>query len=249
MTDKIYETDEILSQYLVFHYGASSDQMPWEFGPKEALFFPKRCIQEGVDLDRIPTASRGLDIGCAVGRSSFELAQYCDEVIGIDYSHRFIEAASDLRSKGQLTIDMVQTGELSKKVEIKAPIKGENIQFQQGDAQFLPDNLGTFDVVLAANLLCRLQQPKLFLDRLASLINPGGQLIVTTPNTWLETFTAKDYWLGGTSQAGEPIEALKKELSSHFSLNLVWNMPFLIREHVRKYQWSVAQASRWIRKS
>jgi 2-polyprenyl-3-methyl-5-hydroxy-6-metoxy-1,4-benzoquinol methylase len=35
---------------------------------------------------------RALDIGCAVGRSSFELARNFKEVVGIDFSHRFVLA-------------------------------------------------------------------------------------------------------------------------------------------------------------
>lgn len=37
---------------------------------------------------------RALDLGCAVGRATIELAQYFDEVVGIDYSNSFIEAAN-----------------------------------------------------------------------------------------------------------------------------------------------------------
>ncbi len=78
-------------------------------------------------------------------------------------------------------------------------------------------------------------------------MNPGGQLIITTPNTWLENFTAREFWLGATPETGEPLEALKAELEGGFTLDATWDMPFLIREHRRKFQWSVAQATRWIR--
>jgi 2-polyprenyl-3-methyl-5-hydroxy-6-metoxy-1,4-benzoquinol methylase len=36
---------------------------------------------------------RALDLGCAVGRSSFELTRYFDRVVGLDYSARFIQVA------------------------------------------------------------------------------------------------------------------------------------------------------------
>jgi 2-polyprenyl-3-methyl-5-hydroxy-6-metoxy-1,4-benzoquinol methylase len=101
--------------------------------------------------------------------------------------------------------------------------------------------------VLAANLLCRLARPQAFIDRLPQLVRPGGQLIITTPNTWLESFTAREFWIGATPETGEPLEALQERLEPNFQLDRTWDMPFLIREHSRKYQWSVAQASRWIR--
>lgn len=34
-----------------------------------------------------------LDVGCAVGGSTFELARAFTQCLGIDYSHGFIEAA------------------------------------------------------------------------------------------------------------------------------------------------------------
>ena len=65
-----------------------------------------------------------------------------------------------------------------------------------GDATDLPGDLGSFDVVLAANLICRLAEPALFLQRLPGLVNPGGQLLMTTPFTWLADFTLPSKWLG-----------------------------------------------------
>ena len=55
----------------------------------------------------------------------------------------------------------------------------------------LEEDLGSFDLVHAANLLCRLPNPQAFLDRLNELVAPGGQLLLTTPFTWLEDFTPK----------------------------------------------------------
>jgi hypothetical protein len=32
-----YETDQLLNEYLLMHYGTEQQLMPWGFGPKEAL--------------------------------------------------------------------------------------------------------------------------------------------------------------------------------------------------------------------
>lgn len=250
MDSSSYETDELLHQYLLFHYGEPADQLPWEFGPVSALAFPARCVQEGIDQDRLPGFGRALDIGCAVGRAAFELARHFDEVTGIDYSDAFIQAACRIRDEGSFPFMLKETGTITRDLVARRPdqIAGR-LNFEQGDAQALRPDLGSFDCVLAANLLCRLARPKAFLERLPSLVNPDGQLIITTPNTWLESFTAREFWIGATPETGEPLEALEAILRHHFELDTSWNMPFLIREHRRKYQWSVAQASRWIRKS
>ncbi len=63
------------------------------------------CIQ-------INSLNRALDIGCAVGRSTFELAQEYDEVIGIDYSSAFVQKCEDLRANGKSEYSMVVEGDL-----------------------------------------------------------------------------------------------------------------------------------------
>ena len=63
--------------------------------------------------------------------------------------------------------------------------------FQQGDACDLSKDLGTFDCVLAANLICRLHTPRDFFSRLASLINPGGILVITSPYTFMTEYTPR----------------------------------------------------------
>jgi SAM-dependent methyltransferase len=127
----------------------------------------------------------------------------------------------------------------------KAPADSprERVQFEQGDAMHLRADLGSFDLVHAANLLCRLTDPQLLIQRLPDLVKPGGQLLLTTPCTWLEEFTPRGNWPQGSTR-----DWLKAVLSEHFDLALEKDLPFLIREHARKYQWSVALGTRWIRK-
>ena len=46
-----------------------------------------------------------------------------------------------------------------------------------------------------------------------------------------------------TTRAG-----LEAALTGHFRLVAVRDLPFLIREHARKFQWSVAEATIWLRR-
>ena len=126
------------------------------------------------------------------------------------------------------------------------------MKFIQGDACALPADLGQFGMVLAANLLCRLPKPRLFLDRLASLVVPGGYVVMPSPYTWLEEFTPKSEWIGGyyasDGSAVSTFSALQGMLGTHFDLVHDKNMPFFIRETARKNQWSVAHLTVWRRK-
>jgi hypothetical protein len=58
---------------------------------KHALFHVK---------DVKPVKTRALDIGCAVGRACFELSRDFDSVVGIDYSHAFVDACNALKAGG-----------------------------------------------------------------------------------------------------------------------------------------------------
>ena len=248
-----YETDKAVAEYLLFHYGSSEEILPYPNGPTNALHYPVRCVVECFDSALLPSNARGLDLGCAVGRSSFEMARICGSVLGIDYSHRFIEAANHLKEKGGLSYERIDEGDLSTALEASIPegVDGSRVTFQQGDATALPEEIGSFDAVLAANLIDRLEDPGRFLASLPDLLNPGGQLVISSPYTWLEEYTPKANWIGGFEQDGSAVrtvEGLEAALEADFVKVKSVDLPFLIREHARKYQWSVAQGTIWIRK-
>ncbi len=225
--------------------------MPWPFGPRDALDFAVRCVTETFSM---PTASlRALDVGCAVGRSTLELSRFCGEVIGIDYSSAFIRAAAAVASGGELDFEARVEGAIVARSRALRPsgVHPDRVRFETGDAMALREDLGAFDRVLAANLIDRLVDPRKFLTRTRDLVTPGGELVITSPYTWLEEFTPRAKWLGGTEESGvrPTLEALKEELGAAFDLVKTVDLPFVIREHARKYQWSVAQASVWRRHS
>lgn len=241
----IYETPRLLDEYLLFHYGSAEEVLPEPFrvlAPSGALHFPVRTVVENLPAQPV---ARALDLGCATGRSAFELSRLAEEVVAIDYSQTFITAAETLRREGQLAYHRHDEGARFTPLIARVPemARPERVHFERGDAQHLRDDLGTFDIVHAANLLCRLQEPERLLARLPSLVNSGGRLVLTTPCTWLGEFTPPERW-----PAGPTLDWLRQHLSAAFTLESVREQPFLLREHARKYQWSVAQASVWRRR-
>jgi putative 4-mercaptohistidine N1-methyltranferase len=251
--DNYYETERALGEYLLLHYGGREEVLPYAFGPAEALEFPARCVAECLERSRLPAEARALDLGCAVGRSSFELARYCAEVIGVDYSRAFIESARRLQCEGALGFSYVEEGGLALNAVARVPagIDRQRVAFEAGDAQELRAGLGTFDVVLMANLIDRLREPRRCLKQMPRLVRRGGQLILTSPCTWLEEFTPREQWLGGFERGGrriKTIDTLNEVLGPAFELIARKDMPLLIREHARKFQWSVAEATVWGRR-
>ena len=239
----IYESDALLAEYLLFHYGKPEEILPSANPPagmREALEFPVRTVQCFTPGE----AARGLDLGCAVGRSSFEMARSCREITGIDFSHAFIRAAQALQRGEAVDYQRLDEGHLHTALTARAPVGIDlaRVGFQQGDAMRLPAELGGFDRVHAANLLCRLPEPLLLLDRLPSLVNPGGELVLATPCTWLEEFTPRENW-----PPGRTLDWLQEKLSPAFSLLRTSEQPFLIRETARKFQWTLSLVSVWRR--
>jgi putative 4-mercaptohistidine N1-methyltranferase len=240
----IYESDKILAEYLLFHFGLPDEILPpgreWPQGMREALDFPVRTAAH-FSPDH---AARGLDLGCAVGRSAFEMSRRCGEVLGIDFSNAFIRAAEALRNNTTLAYDRREEASLATRLEARLPdgIDAMRLRFQQGDAMALPEDLGVFDRVHAANLLCRLPSPERLLERLPGLVKSGGELVLATPCTWLEEFTPQENWpTAGT------FDWLQAKLAPHFTLVRQADEPFLIRETARKFQWTTSLVTVWRR--
>jgi putative 4-mercaptohistidine N1-methyltranferase len=242
-----YETDAAVAQYLLFHYGTPDQICPLLPGARGACGFPVRCVTEPLSHLVPERTLRALDLGCAVGRSSFELARHFDEVIGIDFSSRFIEAARAIQQCGSADIRAPREGSASDDFHLELPtgLPRERVRFEQGDACDLRSNLGSFDLVLMANLIDRLPDPARCLARLPGLVQHGGGLVITSPYTWMEEYTPRALWLDGGGRG--TLSVLRDRLAPDFTLRSTLDLPFVIRDHRRKYQWSVAEASIWQR--
>lgn len=238
---EIYESEKILAEYLLFHYGSAEEVLGWPDGPVEALDFPVRTVGHFTKVN----VERSLDIGCAVGRSAFELSHTSGEVIGIDFSSAFISAAQKLASGESLNYQRLEEAKIVSDLTATLPdeARAERVSFETGDAMNLRVDLGTFDRVHAANLVCRLPEPRKFLNRLSDLVKPDGELVLATPCTWLKEFTSQENW-----PQGRTLDWLKNELGGDFELLETANEPFLIRETARKFQWTVSLVTKWRRR-
>lgn len=240
----IYESDKLLAEYLLFHFGTADDILPpdrqWPAGMREALDFPVRTANHFAP----GTVERGLDLGCAVGRSAFEMARNCQEVLGIDFSHAFVNAAETLRQGGVLDYQRREEASLATPLRASIPdgVKADRLKFTQGDAMDLSDGIGSFDRVHAANLLCRLPEPARLLARLPAMVKGGGELVLATPCTWLEEFTPPENWPPAGTFAW-----LEASLTPDFTLVRKTDEPFLIRETARKFQWTTSLVTVWQR--
>ena len=244
--DNQYETDSLAAQYCHAHYG------PEQFGVPN---FPQRCAEICLDALQGRRMEHALDLGCSVGRASFELAKGgFSQVTGLDFSTRFFRLAARMQEQGNLRYILPEEGEISSFHEVGLAEFGleqvrDRVQFFQADACNLPERFCGYDLVLAANLIDRLYSPRRFLNTIHQRMNPGGLLVISSPYTWQEQFTKKEEWLGGYREAGEPVwglDGLKAALSPQFRLlGEPQDIPFVIRETRRKFQHSTAELTIW----
>jgi len=248
-TSNPYETDEQVSQYIEFHFGSDYHGVPNFAGTCGQL-----CLKYFAEATEKRQSRRALDLGCAIGRTSFELAREFDHVDGIDFSARFVSAATQLKENDSKRYTIRDEGDLFSFKETSLAEHGladtaHKCDFWQGDACNLSDKFNNYDLVFAGNLIDRLYEPEKFVSRIHELINEDGLLVITSPYTWLSEFTEPENWIGGYKRDGEnftTLDGLKELLAPHFDLvDEPRDVPFVIRETARKFQHSIAQMSVW----
>ena len=239
-----YTTDSIISQYCHFSWGEN------RLGVAN---YPESCARLALAYMKEKPKGKAFDIGCAIGRSSFELARGFDEVIGVDFSTRFIQEAQKMKAEGVLRYVMPTEGELEAFHEVKLSDfdlekEAQKVHFWQADACNLKPIFNGFDLIFAGNLIDRLYDPQKFLESMAPRLNAKGLLILTSPYTWQEESTAKEKWIGGYKRDGESVttlQGLEEILGADFRLIDRRDVPFVIQETARKHQHTIAEMTVW----
>jgi len=261
-----YESDLLLNQYLSLHYGQSPEVVnatvrSHEGRPDHALDFPRRSAELLFEVASIAgsktgAGSRALDIGCAVGGASFTMAEKYAEVVGLEYSKAFVEKANDIRNGGEnglIKFQVPTEGTESMQVVTSVPPQSarDATNFIVGDACNMPsvDTFhGGFDGILMANLMCRLPNPQACIDDLKRISNPGCAVLIISPYSWLSEFTDKENWLQSPNQ-DSATELVERMDSQGFQKILSRDVPLIIREHERKYQYIVSHALGFIKRN
>lgn len=245
--DSHYETDQFLSQYAEFHFGSEY------FGvPNFSKALAELAIETLVDRPK----NKALDIGCALGRATFELAQHFEQVTGIDFSARFIQHGVQLAKGETLRYTLTTEGELVDYKSCALRDLGleslqDRVEFYQGDACNLKTHFTGYDFIFASNLIDRLYSPSKFLKQIHERLNIGGVLMLASPYTWLEEHTPREEWIGGFKKDGESfttLDGLHAILDQHFRLiTAPKEVPFVIRETQHKFQHSLSEVTFWER--
>ena len=248
-----YETDLLISQYCEFHYGDSYF---------DVANFAKTYAQHAIEMTKQDAhlskkiSLSVLEVGCSVGRASFELAKHFDSVTGIDFSARFIQAANQLKETGSILYTVPVEGEIMDfkertLTEYQLELSAYKCDFLQQDANNMKQHFTGYDMVVAVNLIDRLYDPAKFLNEIHTRLKENGILMLSSPYTWMEEHTQKTNWIGGykddkTGENVTTLEGLETILSKHFELiKTPYEIPFVIRETKRKFQHSLSEVTFW----
>jgi 5-histidylcysteine sulfoxide synthase/putative 4-mercaptohistidine N1-methyltranferase len=253
---KRYESDALLNQYMLFHYGSADEQrdgsITGHVGHPQTL--PFMDTMAALVKQFATNADSVLDLGCATGRASFELARHFSKVTGLDYSEAFIRAAAIMQSQGSMAYERLESGRHTTPLiaRVAADVDRSRVSFLVGDAADL-HAVGLavpaqFDAVLLSNLMCRLPDPAACLKQFtgaASVLKSKGILVLASPNSWMEQYTPRERFLDGNDS--DATLAQLAALLPGFERVHQQDLPFMIREHRRKYEYVVSQVSVWRR--
>jgi SAM-dependent methyltransferase len=173
-------------------------------------FTGERVIPGQVDIDlwnehvsryafaaRLARRKRVLDVGCGAGYGSAELANTATAVTGIDISAVAVEYAAEHYQR-------------------------PNLSFQCAGAAQLPFADGSFDLVVAFEVIEHLSDWQKLIAEARRVLSPGGQFVVSTPN---KAYYAESRKLSGPNPFHEhefEYEEFKQALEEYFPHTLLF---------------------------
>ena len=150
-----------------------------------------------------PQNGWALDIGCSVGRLSFEMTKTHDRVVGIDTSLSFIRAARKLAAQKRLEFEMIMEGRITEKKSTPLPseFNFDHTEFIVADATALPFPRERFATASSVNILEKVSDPALHLTEANRVMDKkNAQFLFSDPFSWDESVSSPDTWLGGRNQ-------------------------------------------------
>lgn len=191
-----------LSSYGWGHWGDLDPDPPPALGDPAALL---GALEAG--LDGVDALGEGalLDLGCALGRSTWALAERFPgrAVLGVDASFAFARAAQRTLRTGRARYPVRRVGVVYEPRDFPVPTPAsEAVDFWVADATALPFAPGVAALVTSLNLVDVVASPRAHLEAVRDALAPGGLAVIATPFDWSPSATPIDAWLGGHSQRG-----------------------------------------------
>lgn len=133
-----------------------------EFTKQAAAYASNSSLTDPEKVDRLVRATdaspeaRVLEVATGPGHVAFGFADVCDEVVGLDITEAPLAIAEETRQERGVN----------------------NIHFQKGDAETLPFDENTFDIVVCRLAFHHFETPSRVLQQMAQVCRPDGTVAV-----------------------------------------------------------------------
>lgn len=237
-----YERRCLLSSYMDLHYGGLDDA-PASFG---SLANRRPFWQTVVEMAQPGSETEychSIDLGCSVGRYTFELARFSNLAVGIDLNFKALSSAARFQQTEKVTYERKKHGRCFE--EIRTSYRpAQNVLFLVADVLDPPFSAESFDLVAGLNLVDNVSLPLVLIGQMDALVKPGGGLVISSPYEWRADLCEPSEWLESDELDGSamvrsilegnvfPKMGLKYEV-----LQELMNAPWALRHHGR--HWSV----------
>lgn len=186
-----YENPRVVFSYLWSHYGDLLGDRDW--------------LPAYPNWSKLMSKNKGysLDIGCAVGRFTFEMTGKSDYSIGFDLSFEFIKTARELMKKRGLTFELTEEGYITSTAQIRLPdnVNTKNVEFFVADALNVPFPKSFFTKVASLNILDKVPNPMKHLKEMNRVCrDKDAEILISDPFSWSEEVASVSEWLGGKNE-------------------------------------------------
>lgn len=244
-----YETDIDICQQLECHYGENHLQID-NYSQQISRFLVSQIKAHNIKADKL------LNLGCSVGRTAFELAEYFQHIDAVDFSARYIQYGVQLQQQQSVRYTSVVSGDIQSYQQVSLKqfnLSGaaDNILFSQGDGGNLKPIFNGYDAILIEHALEKSYQPKQLLATAVQRLNKQGLLFVLTDHQYSTKYTDKEHWLGGLKINGENVsgpDGLSQQLEAEFHCLTTQPLSRVVKQNQCTYTVTTTQISLWQRK-
>ena len=165
-----------------------------------------RCLSQAIEkAGQIPSNTVALDVGCATGGTTFDVADKSRGlVLGVDLNFSLLRIAARVLREGRVVYPRRQGGVVYERRELPVSLaEADQVDFWCCDACCLPLGPESLGFVSALNVLDCVPSPLSFLKEIEASLVSEGKLAVCCPYDWSPAATPLEEWLGGHSQRGQ----------------------------------------------
>ncbi|MCA9218320.1 MAG: methyltransferase domain-containing protein [Planctomycetales bacterium] len=196
-----YETRrQHLSSYCWDHYADLDESEPAsEFSPGAVV----TALNDGLNAAEPEAANPIIDVGCSVGRTTFELASRFPDslVLGVDLNFSMLRVASKVLRSGIVSYPRRRVGMVYDRREFCVEFQNsQHVDFWACDATALPFRSETFALAVGLNVLDCVPAPLRLFQSIGDVLSPSGKCVLSSPYDWSPAATPVENWLGGHSQ-------------------------------------------------